>query len=336
MLPSRAAAVPAIAALCSHARRGIGSLRRAGRSRAGARHGGRARAQRSRSAAPPSPTSLWAMNSLRRRRRASRRADPEAAARVPVGSRAGRALDRPAHGRRGLRAGAGRATTATTPSCSTSSATCSSRSTSSRCCSRSAGRGRWPRSPTTCTPSSCAGTRTSSARSRSTARARCSRTGTRSRRARTGASRGSSATCRRTCPGRCTRSRRSGARPSTGFDFDHVPYEGVRDELDELEAAKTREERLPRGRRRAVRGGQRRAQAQGRPGARAAGLGRALPRPRRGRRAARGGQRRTSGTSSTPTLRWATTREPGSAWASRVSWPADYEPDRIGPRTPDP
>jgi len=31
---------------------------------------------------------------------------------------------------------------------------------------------------------------------------------------------------------------------STGFDFDHVPYEGVRDELDELEAASSREERF--------------------------------------------------------------------------------------------
>ncbi len=31
---------------------------------------------------------------------------------------------------------------------------------------------------------------------------------------------------------------------STGFDFDHVPYEGVRGELDELEAAREREERF--------------------------------------------------------------------------------------------
>ena len=31
---------------------------------------------------------------------------------------------------------------------------------------------------------------------------------------------------------------------STGFDFDHVPYEAVRGELDELEAAQTREERF--------------------------------------------------------------------------------------------
>ncbi len=31
---------------------------------------------------------------------------------------------------------------------------------------------------------------------------------------------------------------------STGFDFDHVPYEAVRGELDELEAAGTRDERF--------------------------------------------------------------------------------------------
>ena len=31
---------------------------------------------------------------------------------------------------------------------------------------------------------------------------------------------------------------------STGFDFDHVPYEGVRGELDELEAAREREQRF--------------------------------------------------------------------------------------------
>src|SRR6476620_8725312 len=31
---------------------------------------------------------------------------------------------------------------------------------------------------------------------------------------------------------------------SSGFDFDHVPYEGVRGELEELEAAESREERF--------------------------------------------------------------------------------------------
>ena len=111
----------------------------------------------------PRPLASGRWNPRGRRGRASRRADPEAAARVPVGPRAGRALDRPAHGRRGVRARRRPRTTATTRSCSTSSATCSSRCTSCRCCSRSAGTGRWPRWPTTCTPSSCGGTRTSSA-----------------------------------------------------------------------------------------------------------------------------------------------------------------------------
>ena len=73
--------------------------------------------------------------------RAPRRAHAAAARRVPVGPRAGRALDRPAHGRGGLRARRTPRTAATTPSCSTSSATSSSRSTSCRCCSRSAARG---------------------------------------------------------------------------------------------------------------------------------------------------------------------------------------------------
>ena len=63
--------------------------------------------------------------------------------RVPVGPRAGRALDRPAHRRGGLRARRRGRSPATTPSCSTSSATSSSRSTSCRCCSRSAAPATW-------------------------------------------------------------------------------------------------------------------------------------------------------------------------------------------------
>ena len=31
---------------------------------------------------------------------------------------------------------------------------------------------------------------------------------------------------------------------TSGFDFDHVPYEAVRDELDELERARERDERF--------------------------------------------------------------------------------------------
>ena len=127
-----------------------------------------------RSAAPgrrfalKSPLGRWNPPS-RRRGRASRRADPEAAARVPVGPRAGRALDRAAHGRRGVRARAGRARRRrreaarrarrrALPGALPVAAARGARA-------RVAGR-RWP---TTCTPSSCAGTRTSSARSRSTA-----------------------------------------------------------------------------------------------------------------------------------------------------------------------
>ena len=66
---------------------------------------------------------------------------------MPLGPRAGRALDRAAHGRGGLRAGRRGPRAATTRSCWTSWATCCSRSTSWRCCSRSAGRAtsrRWP------------------------------------------------------------------------------------------------------------------------------------------------------------------------------------------------
>ena len=102
---------------------------------------------------------------------------------------------------------------------------------------------------------------------------------------------------------------------STGFDFEDVPYDGVRGELDELEEASDARGALPRGRRRAVRRGQRRAQAEGRSGARAAGLERALPRaasrpPRSSRRATA-----PSGTTSTPTRSSCTTRGPGSACA---------------------
>ena len=123
---------------------------------------------------------------------------------------------------------------------------------------------------------------------------------------------------------------------STGFDFDHVPYEHVRDELDELEAARTREEGFhelgdvlfaavnvarklkvdPELALRAsaerfrdrVEGAEQLAEANG------AEVGRARPRHS-------GGLLRAS---------------PAQPGLSRVSWPPDYEPDRIGPRTPDP
>ena len=99
---------------------------------------------------------------------------------------------------------------------------------------------------------------------------------------------------------------------SSGFDFDRVPYEAVRGELDELEAADGPRGALPRGRRRAVRRRQRRAQAAGRPGAGAARRVRALPRPRRGRRRSRRTRTAPTGTISRPTRSCATTLGPAS------------------------
>ena len=115
---------------------------------------------------------------------------------------------------------------------------------------------------------------------------------------------------------------------STGFDFDHVPYEGVRGELEELEAAEDARGALPRGRRRAVRGDQRRAQAEGRSGAGAAGVERALPGARRG-----GGGARPSATA--PSGRRWIPRRNSATTPGRVSCSAD-EPDRDRSRTPDP
>ena len=232
------------------------------------------------------------------RRSAPRRADAPAARRVPVGPRAGRALDRAAHRRGGLRARRRRAAPATTPSCSTSSATCSSRSTSCRCCSRSAAPGSLAAVAEHCRqklirrhPHVFGDVEVDDGRRGA---AQLGRDQGAPRRA---ASPGSSARCPRTCPARCTRARSSAAPRRPGFDFDHVPYEAVRDELDELEAADAARGPLPRGRRRAVRGRRRRAQAEGRPRARAARGVRPLPRPRRG-----GGARSPHPTGATGTI----------------------------------
>ena len=54
----------------------------------------------------------------------------------------------------------------------------------------------------------------------------------------------SSARCRRTCRARCTRARCSGARPPAASTSTDVPYDAIRGELDELEAADGREERF--------------------------------------------------------------------------------------------
>ena len=69
-------------------------------------------------------------------------------------------------------------------------------------------------------------------------------TGTRSRRARTGREPGIFGDVPENLPGPLYALKTQRRAASTGFDFDHVPYEGVRGELDELEEARTREERF--------------------------------------------------------------------------------------------
>ena len=76
------------------------------------------------------------------------------------------------------------------------------------------------------------------------ARPRSCATGTPSRPPRPAASRASSARCPENLPGPLYARKVQRRAASTGFDFDHVPYEAVRGELDELEAARTREERF--------------------------------------------------------------------------------------------
>ena len=90
---------------------------------------------------------------------------------------------------------------------------------------------------------------------------------------------------------------------------------------------------LPRGRRRPLRGGQRRPQAQGRSRARAARRGRALPRPRGGGGRPRRTRRRGLERSRSPTPSWATT--PRRAWPRPKETPS-REPDRDRPCPPDP
>ena len=150
------------------------------------------------------------------------------------------------------------------------------------------------------------------------------------------ASRGSSATCRRTCPGRCTRSRRSGGRRPRASTSTTCPTSGVRGELDELEEASTREERfhevgdvlfaavnvarkLKVDPELALRASSERFRGRVEAAEELAA--------RRRRRVGRARHRRAA-----VVLR----AGHGSAWPlAAVSWPAD-EPDRNGPRTPDP
>ena len=207
----------------------------------------------------------------------ARRADAPAARRVPVGSRAGRALDRPAHRRGGLRARRRRARAATTPSCSTSSATCCSRSTSCRCCSRSAARGTSAEVAEHCRqklirrhPHVFGEVEVDDARRGA---AQLGRDQARE----AGREPGIFGEVPENLPGAALRAQGPAPRASPGSTSAR-PLRGRRGELEELAAARRRERRLPRGRRRAVRRRQRRAQAEGRPRAGAARRGRALPR----------------------------------------------------------
>ena len=212
-----------------------------------------------------------------------------------MGSRAGRALDRPAHRRRGVRARRRRASPATTRSCSTSSATCSSRSTSSSLLLEERGHGSLAEVADHVHAKLVRRHPHIFGEVEVEAPARCCGTGTRSRRARTGREPGIFGDVPENLPGPLYALKTQRRAASTGFDFDHVPYERRARRAGRAGGGVDARGALPRGRRRAVRGGQRRPQAEGRPGARAAGLERALPGPRGGRRGARGARRRRLG-----------------------------------------
>ena len=116
------------------------------------------------------------------------------------------------------------------------------------------------------------------------ARPRCCATGTPSRRRRPGREPGIFGEVPENLPGPLYARKVQRRAASSGFDFDHVPYEAVARRARGAGGGRRPRGGLPRGRRRAVRGGQRRAQAEGGSGARAARLGRALPRARAGGR----------------------------------------------------
>jgi foldase protein PrsA len=126
---------------------------------------------------------------------------------------------------------------ATTPSCSTSSATCSSRSTSWRCCSRSAGAGSFAdvaehvrqklirRHPHIFGEVEVEGA------------ARCCATGTRSSARSPGREPGIFGEVPENLPGPLYARKVQRRAASSGFDFEHVPYDAVEGELEELREA---------------------------------------------------------------------------------------------------
>ena len=186
---------------------------------------------------------------------------------------------------------------------------------------------RWP---STCTPSSCAGTRTSSARSRSTAPGEVLRTGTRSRRARTGREPGIFGDVPENLPGPLYALKTQRRAASTGFDFDHVPYEGV-----------TR-------RAGGARGGARRARSASTRSATCCSrrsTSRASSRSTRSWRCGPSAERFQERVEAAEELAQRDGARVGRArhrGATRLLRPgayrcsAEYEPDRIRPRTPDP
>ena len=161
------------------------------------------------------------------------------------------------------------------------------------------------------------------------------RTGTRSRRARTGREPGIFGDVPENLPGPLYALKTQRRAASTGFDFDHVPYEGVRGELDELEAAKTREERFHEVGDVLFAAVNVARKLKVDPELALRAVGRALPRARGGRGGARGAPTAPSGTSWTPTRKLAYYARAQPRTCRSVSCRAD-EPDRIGPRTPDP
>ena len=176
-------------------------------------------------------------------------------------------------------------TRATTPSCSTSSATCSSRSTSSRCCSRSAAPGDLAAVAEHCRqklirrhPHVFGDAEVADA-------GEVLRNWDQIKREEPGRERRIFGEVPENLPGAAATRARSSAAPRRGFDFEHVPYDAAR-RARGARAAQGAREALPRGRRRAVRGRQRRAQAKVDPSSRCARAERfrgrvEAPRPRR-------------------------------------------------------
>ena len=161
-----------------------------------------------------------------------------------MGPRAGRALDRPAHGRGGLRAGRGRADgrrrqaarrarRRPLPGPLPVAAARGARR-------RVAGRGRRALPPEADPPAPAHLRRGRGLRGA----ARSCATGTRSSATEAGREPGIFGEVPENLPGPLYARKVQRRAASTGFDFDHVPYEAVRGELDELEAAGTREERF--------------------------------------------------------------------------------------------